>query len=773
MNHLIIVESPAKARTLKKFLGAKYVIKASMGHIRDLPKKNLAIDTENDFEPEYEISPDKKKVVKELKEAAKKYDEITVWLATDEDREGESISWHLRYALNLKKGSFKRIAFHEITKPAVLRALENPREIDLNLVHAQQARRVLDRLVGYKLSPLLWKKVQAGLSAGRVQSVAVRLIVDREREIEAFKPEEYWKIDADFKAHEKGDKKKVEFPAALAKIAGKKAKVTSKKQADKVLKDLNESDFKISKIAKRTTHRKPSAPFITSTLQQEASRKLGYSVKQTMVIAQQLYEGISHGKDHAGLITYMRTDSFNLSKEFLKTVPKVVEKQFGKEYLLKAPRVFTKKAKGAQEAHEAIRPTDLSKTPASLKDHLDPKQHKLYKLIWERTIACQMPDADLDTTTVTVEASKGYDLTAKGQVIKNPGFMKAYVEGTDHPEEALANKEAFLPELQEGSVCDLLKIRPEQKFTQPPARYTEASLVKKMESEGIGRPSTYAPTISTIMNRGYIEKKKDKKLYPQDIGIVVNDFLVKEFPDVVDYQFTAHLEEKLDDVADGKLLWRPVVKDFYTPFEKTVEYATEHSERASGERVLGKDPKSGKPVLVRIGRYGPMAQIGSRDDEEKPRFAKLLPDQKLATITFEEAMDLFKLPREVGQYEEEDVVAAIGRFGPYLRHKSKFYSLPKATEDQPGLDPYTVKIDEAIEVIEKKRKADAEKEIQHFFKGDIYVLNGRYGPYIKANGRNYKIPKDKDAHTLTLDECEEIIKNAPEPKGRRWGKKKG
>ena len=772
MNHLIIVESPAKARTLKKFLGAKYVIKASMGHIRDLPKKTLAIDTENNFEPDYEISPDKKKVVKELKDAVKKYDELTVWLATDEDREGESISWHLRYALGLKKGDYKRIAFHEITKPAVLKALENPRDIDLNLVHAQQARRVLDRLVGYKLSPLLWKKVQAGLSAGRVQSVAVRLIVDREREIEAFKPEEYWKIDADFKTDEKGGKKKVEFAAGLAKIDGKKAKVTNKKQADKVLDDLNESEFKIAKIAKRTTHRKPSAPFITSTLQQEASRKLGYSVKQTMVIAQQLYEGITHGEDHAGLITYMRTDSFNLSKEFLKTVPKVIEKQFGKEYVLKTPRVFTKKAKGAQEAHEAIRPTDLSKSPDHLKDHLDPKQHKLYKLIWERTLACQMPKADLDTTTVTVEASKGYELTAKGQVIKNPGFMKVYVEGTDHPEEALANKESFLPPLEEGTECDLLKIHPEQKFTQPPARYTEASLVKKMESEGIGRPSTYAPTISTIINRGYVEKEKDKKLHPQDIGIVVNDFLVKEFSDIVNYQFTANLEERLDEVAEGKREWQPLVKEFYKPFEKTVEYATEHSERVSGERVLGKDPKSGKPVLVRIGRYGPMAQIGSRDDEEKPRFAKLLPDQKLATITFEEAMDLFKLPREVGQFEEEDVVAAIGRFGPYLRHKGKFYSLPKATDDQPGLDPYTVKIDQAIEVIEKKRKADAEKEIQHFIKGDIYVLNGRYGPYIKANKRNYKIPKDKDAHTLTLEECEEIIKNAPEPKGRRWGKKK-
>jgi len=764
MNHLIIVESPAKAKTLKKFLGAKYTVKASMGHIRDLPKKTLAVDVENNFEPEYEVSPDKKKVVAELKKAIKK-GETTVWLASDEDREGESIAWHLMHALKLKKNQFKRIAFHEITKPAILKALENPRNIDIDLVHAQQARRVLDRLVGYKLSPLLWKKVQVGLSAGRVQSVAVRLIVDREREIEAFKPEEYWKIQADFESEEAEKKKPVQFLTGLNKINGKKAVVSNKKEADKVLNDLNDSSFKISKIVKKTTHRKPSAPFITSTLQQEASRKLGYSVKQTMVIAQQLYEGISHGEDHAGLITYMRTDSFNLSKEFLKLVPKVIEKEFGKEYALKTPRTFTKKAKGAQEAHEAIRPTDASKTPDSLKNDLDPRQYKLYKLIWERTIAGQMPDADLDTTTVTVEASKGYELTAKGQVIKNPGFMKVYIEGSDHPEEALSNKDILLPPLEEGADCDLIKIHPEQKFTQPPARYTEASLVKKMESEGIGRPSTYAPTISTIMNRGYVEKKEDKKLYPQDIGIVVNDFLVKEFGDVIDYKFTANLEEKLDEVAEGKHEWQPLVRDFFTPFQKTVEYATEHSERVTGERILGKDPKSGKPLSVRIGRYGPMAQIGTKDDEEKPRFAKLLPDQQLKSITLKEALELFKLPRTVGEFEEEEVIAAIGRFGPYVKHKSKFYSLKEPH------DPHTIKIKEAIEVIQEKQKEDANKQINHFEKGDIYILNGRYGAYIKANKRNYKIPKDKDAEKLTLEDCEEIIKNAPPP-GRRFTKKK-
>lgn len=764
MNHLIIVESPAKAKTLKKFLGAKYTVKASMGHIRDLPKKNLAIDVDNNFEPDYEISPDKKKVVAELKKEAKKTDTL-VWLASDEDREGESIAWHLMHALKLKKNQFKRIAFHEITKPAILKALENPRDIDIDLVHAQQARRVLDRLVGYKLSPLLWKKVQVGLSAGRVQSVAVRLIVDREREIEAFNPEEYWKIQVDFESEEAEKNKAVQFLTDLHKIKGKKAVVGNKKQADTVLSDLNDSSFKISKISKKTTHRKPSAPFITSTLQQEASRKLGYSVKQTMVIAQQLYEGISHGGDHTGLITYMRTDSFNLSKEFLKLVLKVIEKEFGKEYTLKTPRVFIKKAKGAQEAHEAIRPTDASKTPESLKNDLDPRQYKLYKLIWERTIAGQMPDADLDTTTVTVEASKGYELTAKGQVIKNPGFMKVYIESSDNPEEALSNKDILLPPLKEGADCDLIKIHAEQKFTQPPARYTEASLVKKMESEGIGRPSTYAPTISTIMNRGYVEKKEDKKLHPQDIGIVVNDFLVKEFGDIIDYKFTANLEEKLDEVAEGKHEWQPLVRDFFNPFQKTVEYATEHSERVTGERILGKDPKTGKPLSVRIGRYGPMAQIGTKDDEEKPRFAKLLPDQQLASITLKEALELFTLPRAVGEFEDEEVIAAIGRFGPYLKHKSKFYSLKEP------LDPHSIKIKEAIQVIKEKQKEDANKQINHFEKGDIYVLNGRYGAYIKANKRNYKIPKDKEAEKLTLEDCEEIIKNAPPP-GRRFARKK-
>ena len=635
MNHVIIVESPAKARTLKKFLGAKYTVKASMGHIRDLPKKNLSIDVDNNFEPTYEISPDKLKIVKELKTLVHKYPDTMVWLAPDEDREGESIAWHLVYALGIKKGHFKRIAFHEVTKSAILKALDNPRPIDVNRVHAQQARRVLDRLVGYKLSPLLWTKIRAGLSAGRVQSVAVRLIVEKEREIEAFKPEEYWDIDCDLKV--KGGK----FKAELSKIKGKKAEVKNKKTADKVVKDLNEAGYEVDKIVKKGAKRHPAAPFITSTLQQEASRKLGFSVKQTMVVAQQLYEGMEHGKHHTGLITYMRTDSYNLSNEFLRKVPKTIEKLYGKEYCLSKPRVFTKKAKGAQEAHEAIRITHPEKTPADLKEHLDPQQYKLYKIIWERTIACQMPDAELDTTTVTVKANADYELRAHGQIIKKAGFMKVYVEGTDHPEDALSDKDKILPEMNEGETCDLIKINPEQKFTQPPHRYTEASLVKKLEAEGIGRPSTYAPTISTIMTRGYIEKKQDKKLYPMEIGIIVSDFLVKHFSDIVDYQFTANMEEKFDDIATDGIEWQKVIKDFYDPFIKNIE---EKKKSVKKEDIIHEETDEicdlcKAPMVVKLGRNGKFlscskypecknAKPMKEDREREEEIAKEFKDEK-------------------------------------------------------------------------------------------------------------------------------------------------
>ena len=654
MNHIIIVESPAKARTLKKFLGAKYNVKASMGHIRDLPKKELGIDTDKDFEPHYEVSPDKKKIVKELKTLVHKYKDTMVWLAADEDREGESIAWHLVHALDLKKDQYKRIAFHEITKPAILSALDNPRSIDYNLVHAQQARRVLDRLVGYKLSPLLWSKVRAGLSAGRVQSVAVRLIVEREREIEKFKPEEYWKIDVDLKA------KEGKFNAELSKIKSKKAEVKNKKEASTVLKDLKKAKYTVADLKKRESKRQPAPPFITSTLQQEASRKLGFSVKQTMVIAQQLYEGVEHGKHHTGLITYMRTDSFNLSGVFLKDVPKVIKKIYGDEYALSSPRAFTKKTKGAQEAHEAIRPTEPDKTPADLKAHLDPSQYKLYKLIWERTIACQMPEAKLDVTTVTVETDNNYTLTAKGQIIKFPGFMRAYIEGTDHPDEALANKERILPEIEKDEACKLDKVNDEQKFTQPPARYTEATLVKKLESEGIGRPSTYAPTISTVINRGYIEKKPDKKLYPLEIGCIVNDFLMKHFHDIISYDFTANMEKNLDDIAEGKIRWEPVVEEFYRPFEKILE---EKKKTIKKEDVITEKTDEvcdicGAPMIVKLGRNGKFLSCSKYPEckNAKPMKADREKEEKLQKEFKDEKCD------KCGSA----MVIKTGRFGDFL-----------------------------------------------------------------------------------------------------------
>jgi DNA topoisomerase I len=656
MNHFIIVESPAKARTLKKFLGAKYNIKASMGHIRDLPKKELGIDVDHDFEPNYEVSADKKKIVKELNDLVHKYDDTMVWLASDEDREGEAIAWHLVHALKLKKDQYKRIAFHEITKPAVLAALEHPRDLDTNLIHAQQARRVLDRLVGYKLSPLLWVKVRGGLSAGRVQSVAVRLIVEREREIQSFKPEEYWNIGADLKA------KKGDFTAELAKIHGKKAEVKNKAEADQALRDLDKAAYKIADLAKKEVSREPASPFITSSLQQEASRKLGFSVKQTMVIAQQLYEGVALGKEHTGLITYMRTDSFNLSHEFLKEVPKIIRKMYGDPYALETPRVFTKKMKGAQEAHEAIRPTDLSKTPASVKEHLDPSQYKLYKMIWERTAACQMPAAKLDVTTVTVETDNGYTLTTKGQVIQFPGFMKAYVEGMDNPEEALADKETILPVLTVGEVCGLIKINSEQKFTQPPARYTEAMLVKKLESEGIGRPSTYAPTISTIITRGYVEKKADKKLYPMEIGMIVNDFLVEHFPQIVDLHFTAEMEEKLDKIAEGEEKWVPVIREFYTPFEKLIEEKKKSIKKGDvvNEKTTEVCDLCGAPMIVKLGRNGKFLSCSTYP---KCKNAKPL-------LTAEEKKEEHKLQKEFANEKCEKcgspMIIKKGRFGEFL-----------------------------------------------------------------------------------------------------------
>ncbi len=688
MNHLIIVESPAKAKTLKKFLGAKYAVKASMGHIRDLPKKTLAIDVEHDFKPEYEVSPDKKKIVKELKDAAHKLPDTIVWLAPDEDREGESIAWHLVYALGLKKGQYRRIAFHEITKPAVLKALENPRHIDANLVHAQQARRILDRLVGYKLSPLLWTKIRAGLSAGRVQSVAVRLIVDREREIEAFKAEEYWNIDCDLSV------KKGPFNAELSKIKGKKAEVKNKKKADEVLKDLNKGKYEVQKVEKKASKRHPAAPFITSTLQQEASRKLGFSVKQTMVIAQQLYEGMEHGMHHTGLITYMRTDSYNLSHEFTKTIPKIVTKLYGAEYVIDKPRIFTKKARGAQEAHEAIRPTDLSKTPKDLKAHLDPKQYRLYKMIWERTIACQMADAEVDVTTITIKTGD-YELIAKGEIIKKAGFMKAYIEGHDDPAKVLSDKDIILPDMKEGDACDLEKVNAEQKFTQPPPRYTEASLVKKMEHEGIGRPSTYAPTISTIVSRGYIEKQLDKKLYPMDIGLIVNDFLVKHFPDIVDYQFTAHMEDKLDDIAEGERKWQPVIEEFYEPFIKNVEKKKKEvkKEDVINEKTDEKCDKCKAPMVVKLGKNGKFLSCSKYPEckNARPMKEDAEKEKELQKQFKDEKCDKCKSP----------MIVKNGRFGEFLACSA----YPKCKTTRPLSHALDVKCPECgSDIVEKRTK---------------------------------------------------------------------
>ena len=689
MDHVIIVESPAKAKTLKKFLGAKYNVKASMGHIRDLPKKTIGIDTKNDFEPKYEISPDKKKIVSDLKHLVHKIPDTMVWLATDEDREGESIAWHLVYALGLDKAHTKRIAFHEITKTAVMKALENPRDIDLALVHAQQARRVLDRLVGYKLSPLLWSKVRSGLSAGRVQSVAVRLIVEREREITAFKPKEYWRITTDLKV------KKGEFTAELDEMKGKKAVVNNKKAADGILDDLQDAKYKVANIEKKLSLREPSPPFITSTLQQEASRKLGFSVKQTMMIAQQLYEGVEHGKELAGLITYMRTDSYNLAAEFLRDAPKVIKKLYGESYALSKPRFFTKKVRGAQEAHEAIRPTDLSKTPKDLKSYLEPQQYRLYKLIWERTVACQMPTAELDTTTVNVTTDNGYDLVAKGQVIRSPGFMKVYVEGTDNPEEALAEKDTILPEMKEGEPCELLKINPEQKFTQPPPRYTEASLVKKLESEGIGRPSTYAPIISTVVQRGYIEKKADKKLYPMEIGMIVNDFLVEHFPAVVDYKFTAHFEEKLDDIAEGKEKWQPIIKEFYDPFEKLIEEKQKSVKKSDvvDEKTDEVCDKCGAPMVVKLGRNGKFLSCSAfpKCKNAKPMKVDQEKEAELQKKFADEKCDKCGAP----------MVVKKGRFGEFLAC-SKY---PKCKTTRPLAHSLNVKCPKCgRDIVEKRTK---------------------------------------------------------------------
>jgi len=754
---LIIVESPAKAKTLGKFLGNEYVILASLGHVRDLPSKNLGFDPEQDFEPVYEVSKGKTKVIQALKKEINA--KTLVYFATDEDREGEAISWHLLKTLKISPERSQRIVFHEITKSAILEALKNPRQIDQQLVDAQQARRILDRAVGYELSPLLWKKVKPGLSAGRVQSVAARIIVDRERDIRAFIPEEYWKIKAHFENYD--------FQAELKKYAGKVFKVRNEAEAKKAENSIKSSKCEIIKIDERAGKRNPSPPFTTSTLQQEASIKHRFSVKHTMAIAQQLYEGSAEIPDHeGGLITYMRTDSVTLSEQCLQQARTVITDVFGKSYVNSKPRKFTTKSKGAQEAHEAIRPVDLSKTPESIQNYVSSEQFRLYDLIWKRTIASQMKAANFANTTVRIESGtdREYQLETKGQRMVFAGFLKAYNDG----ENTGSNKDILLPELKEGEILDLKKLNLEQLFTLPPARYTEASLVKKLESEGIGRPSTYAPTISVIQDRNYVEKNEDKRLQPTDIGEVVTDFLIDHFPDIVDMQFTSKMEGNFDLIAEGKEQWAEVLKHFYFPFHDLIADKEKSISRSEvmKERVLGEDPESGKPIAARMGRFGPIVQIGTRDDEEKPKFAPIPESLSLNDITLEQALKCFELPRTLGNTESgEEILVNRGRYGPYVKVGSKFFSI-KDKED----DPMTISLERALEVVKEAQLQQAKNTIAEF--GEIQVLNGRYGAYIKFEKKNYKIPKGIEAESLDQAACEKIIAEAPAPKKKRAARKK-
>ncbi|MFL0354323.1 type I DNA topoisomerase [Xanthomarina sp. GH4-25] len=740
--NLVIVESPAKAKTIEKFLGKDFKVESSFGHIADLPSKELGVDVDGDFKPKYEVSKDKKAVVKKLKDLAKKAE--MVWLASDEDREGEAIAWHLAESLNLDKEKTKRIVFHEITKSAIQKAIENPRGIDYDLVDAQQARRVLDRIVGYELSPVLWRKVKGGLSAGRVQSVSVRLIVERERDIQDFKPEASYRVDAEF-SNEEGQA----FKAKLPKNFGKK------KDAQSFLEKNAKADFKVSDLEKKPAKKSPAAPFTTSTLQQEASRKLYFSVSKTMTLAQRLYE--------AGLITYMRTDSVNLSDEARKGAQAEIESAYGSKF--SKPRNYKGKTKGAQEAHEAIRPTDFSLHSVDI----DRDQARLYDLIWKRAIASQMSDAELERTNVKISASTHNEtFTANGEVITFEGFLKVYLEGTDDED---SEQDGMLPAMKTNETLLNSYITATERYTRAPARYTEASLVKKLEELGIGRPSTYAPTISTIQNRNYVEKGtvegverdysqltlkngqvKDKllsekvgsdkgKLVPTDIGMIVTDFLVKNFDAVLDYNFTAKVEEDFDDIAEGKVDWTTMMKDFYKDFHPIVEDVQENADRESGERVLGTDPKTGKQVSVRLGKFGPMVQIGTVDDEEKPTFASLSPDQQLNTITYEEAMDLFQLPKHLGTYEGEEVEVNNGRFGPYVKFGKAYVSLPK------GVDALSVELDDAIVLIKEKQKADA--PIYMYQDLPVQKGKGRFGPFIKWNNMFINVNKKYDWDNLS------------------------
>lgn len=756
MGILVIVESPTKAKTISRFLGKGYTVESSFGHVRDLPKSKMGIDIDGGtFKPTYTVSKDRKPQADKLKKLSKSNDRII--FATDEDREGEAISWHLAELLDIDPAKAERIVFHEITKSAIEEAIKNPRTIDLKLVDAQQARRILDRLVGYELSPFLWKKVARGLSAGRVQSVAVRLVVERERERTAFKTQEYWTIKGIF------ENKNTEIPSELYAIDEKKLDkfdITTQARADEIVAATKTESFKISSITKKETKRTPPPPFTTSTLQQQASHKLGYSAKQTMRLAQQLYEGIRVGEEgETGLITYMRTDSLNLAEKFLSETKDVVLKNFGTNYTLDTPRHYKTSSKGAQEAHEAIRPTDPARTPDKIKDYLSPQQHKLYQLIYNRAVATQMTEARLNKTTIDI-SSAHYTFRATGQTMIFPGWLTLY------PQEI---KEEILPELNEHDLLKLKEVLPEQHFTEPPARYSDATLVKALEEYGIGRPSTYAPTIGTIEARGYVERDEAKRLKPNDIAFLVNDLLVEHFPEIVDYKFTAQMEENLDEIAEGTKDWQPIIATFYHPFHTLITKKTEEltKEDTVKQQLIGTDPASGKSIYGRIGRFGAFVQKGEAESEEKPAFASLRPGQTLQEITLEQAVKLFDLPRTLGTDEAgNEILANVGKFGPYIKHGAKFISL----KDK---DPYTVTLEEAKEVIAAKQKADDEKMIKVFEGSTVQVLNGRYGPYITdtATKTNAKIPKDTDPKNLTLEECQKLLIEAPS-KPRRGGFKR-
>lgn len=771
VKNLVIVESPSKAKTIGKFLGPDYTVMSSYGHIRDLRKHKFSIDVDHGFEPEYEIPDDKKALVSDLRKAAKEAQ--MVWLASDEDREGEAIAWHLYEVLKLKPENTRRIAFHEITRQAILDAIAHPRTIDLNMVDSQQARRVLDRIVGFELSPVLWKKIKPALSAGRVQSVAVRLIMERENEIKRFVPEEYYRVNATL-ATPSGEEVNAELSRRL----------TGKEAARDFLSDCADTTFTVTDVAVRPVKKSPAPPFTTSTLQQEAARKLGFTVSQTMMVAQRLYE--------AGHITYMRTDSLNLSSLAIDAISKEITSAMGSEFL--KVRHYHTSSKGAQEAHEAIRPTYVDKQTIDG----TPQEKRLYSLIWKRTMASQMADAEIEKTTVEIQpASRPEHFSVKGEVITFPGFLNVYIESRDD-DAADDTAAGLLPPMRKGDVMTLRSLTATERFTQQPPRYTEASLVKKMEELGIGRPSTYAPTISTIQQREYVEKgekpgtersyavltlangkitetertetvgSERDKLIPTDIGEVVNDFLTDYFPDILDYDFTARIEEKFDEIAEGKLRWNSEIEQFYSKFHPTVDSAMNiRLEHKVGERVLGKDPATGKQVSVKIGRFGPMIQLGDGEGEEKPQFASLLKGQSVSTITLEEALKLFEYPRNIGEYEEKPVTVAIGRFGPYVKHDGKFVSIPKE------MSPAHITLDEAIELIDAKHVAEANRLVKTFDEEpDLQILNGRYGVYISYKKGNYKIPKTvADPAALTLEEAMEIVR-AQDAKPRRTSRAK-